>query len=138
MPELIGCADRKSWSQAGKFAAKVLGNVKLRSLEDVRDGTPVGTIRVYLTDPDYKNVKLPLTGLKSGSPNVVIYFANCRPWKTRRYLESWWARFVRGTRACFSSQSRGGFRSGRIGNGHTGETAISPPAGRDLFENVLA
>lgn len=76
MPEVIVCAEQRSWRQAGQFAAKALGDVELRSFEDVRHRRPVGTILVYLTDPNYQNVRSLLTGLKPGSPNVVIYYAS--------------------------------------------------------------
>src|SRR5262245_22301681 len=75
MARVVVCAARASWQQAGRFAEKVLGDVELRSFEDVVRRTPVQPILVYLTDSDYDRLRSLLAVLKPGSPDVVIYHA---------------------------------------------------------------
>src|SRR5262245_31650789 len=75
MARVVVCAARASWQQAGRFAEKVLGDVELRSFEDVVRRTPVEPILVYLTHSDYDRLRALLAVLKPGSPDVVIYHA---------------------------------------------------------------
>ena len=65
----------REWEQMEKPTNGYTTTAVLR-FEDLRRRTPVGTILVYLTDPNYTNVRLLLTGLKPGSPNVIIYYAS--------------------------------------------------------------
>jgi DNA-binding transcriptional regulator YiaG len=76
MASIVVCAERSSWQQAGRFAAKALGNAKLKTFEDLRRRTPVQPILVYLTNPDYHRLRALLRILKPASPDVVIYYAN--------------------------------------------------------------
>jgi DNA-binding transcriptional regulator YiaG len=76
MASVVVCADPSSWQQAGRFAAKILGDAELRSFEDLRRRAPVQPILVYLTHPDYDHVRALLEVLKATGPDVVIYYAN--------------------------------------------------------------
>lgn len=76
MANVVVCAEPGSWQQAGRFAAKVLGDAELRSFEDVGRRASVQPILVYLTHPDYDHVRALLRILKPASPDVVIYYAN--------------------------------------------------------------
>jgi transcriptional regulator with XRE-family HTH domain len=75
MASMVVCADRGSWQQAGRFAAKVLADAELRSFEDLGRRAPVQPILVYLTHPDYDHLRSLLRILKPASPDVVIYYA---------------------------------------------------------------
>src|SRR5262245_10094760 len=75
MARVVVCAARASWQQAGRFAEKALGDVELRTFEDVVRRTPVQPILVYLTNSDYDRLRSLLAILKPGSPDVVIYHA---------------------------------------------------------------
>ena len=74
MAGVLVCADPRSWQQAGRFAARVLGGAELRTFEELRRKRPVRPILVYLTHPDYDRLRALLKILKSSS-NVVIYYA---------------------------------------------------------------
>jgi DNA-binding transcriptional regulator YiaG len=76
MTGVVVCAERGSWQQAGRFAARVLGGAELRTFEDLRRQAPVQPILVYLTRPDYGRLRSLLGVLKPASPNVVIYYAS--------------------------------------------------------------
>jgi DNA-binding transcriptional regulator YiaG len=63
--------------QAGRFAAKLLGDAALRSFEELRREIPIQPVLVYLTHPDYDHLRSLLEFLKpNGGPDVVIYYAN--------------------------------------------------------------
>src|ERR1700739_3993167 len=76
MANVVVCAEPGSWQQAGRFAAKVLGDAELRSFEDVGRRSSVQPILVYLTHADYDHLRTLLRILKPASPDVVIYYAN--------------------------------------------------------------
>ena len=76
MGSVVVCADPGSWQQAGRFAARSLGNAELKTFEELRRQTPVQPILVYLTHPDYDHLRSFLQFLKPASPDVVIYYAN--------------------------------------------------------------
>lgn len=76
MARVVVCAAPRSWQRAGRFADKILGDVELRSLEDLRRRATVHPILVYLTHPDYDHLRSVLETLKPGSPDVVIYYAS--------------------------------------------------------------
>jgi DNA-binding transcriptional regulator YiaG len=76
MASVVVCAELGSWQQASRFAARVLGGAEITSFEDVRRRTPVQPILVYLTQPDYDDLRSLLRFLKPASPDVVIYYAN--------------------------------------------------------------
>ena len=75
MASIVVCAEPSCWQQAGRFAAKALGDVELRSFEDLRRRAPVQPILVYLTNPNYRRLRSLLRILKPASPDVVIYYA---------------------------------------------------------------
>ena len=75
MASIVVCAEPGNWQQAGRFAARVLGDAEPRSFEDLRRRTPVQPILVYLTHPDYHRLRSLLRILKPASPDVVIYYA---------------------------------------------------------------
>lgn len=75
MAGVVVCADRGNWQRAGRFAAKALGDVELRTFEELRRRKPVQAILVYLTEPDYDHLCALLRALKPASPRVVIYYA---------------------------------------------------------------
>jgi len=75
MASVVVCAEPGSWPQASRFAAKALGDVELRSFEDLHRRMPVQPIIVYLTHPDYDHLRSLLEILKPASPDVVIYYA---------------------------------------------------------------
>src|SRR5271169_768942 len=76
MASVVVCAEPRSWLQAGRFAAKTLGDAELKSFEDLRRRTPVRPILIYLTHPDYDHLRSFLQFLKPASPDVVIYYAS--------------------------------------------------------------
>jgi DNA-binding transcriptional regulator YiaG len=76
MAGVVVCAEPRSWQQAGRFAAKTLGDAELKSFEDLRWRTPVLPILIYLTHPDYDHLRSFLQFLKPASPDVVIYYAS--------------------------------------------------------------
>jgi len=76
MAGVVVCAEPGSWQQAGRFAAKALGDAELKSFEDLRRRAPVQPILVYLTNPDYSRLRSLLRILKPASPDVVIYYAS--------------------------------------------------------------
>lgn len=76
MASVVVCAERGSWQQAGRFAARALGNAELKTFEDLRRQAPVQPILVYLTHLDYDHLRSFLQFLKPASPDVVIYYAN--------------------------------------------------------------
>jgi len=76
MGSIVVCAEAGSWQQAGRFAARSLGNAELKTFEELRRQTPVQPILVYLTHPDYDHLRSFLQFLKPASPDVVIYYAN--------------------------------------------------------------
>ena len=76
MGSVVVCAEASSWQQAGRFAARALGNAELKTFEELRRQTPVQPILVYLTHPDYDHLRSFLQFLKPASPDVVIYYAN--------------------------------------------------------------
>lgn len=76
MASVVVCAEPGSWRQAGRFAARALGNAELKTFEDLRRQTPLQPILVYLTQPDYDHLRSFLQFLKPASPDVVIYYAN--------------------------------------------------------------
>jgi len=76
MAGVVVCAEPNSWRQAGRFAARALGDAELRSFEDLHRRAPVRPILVYLTHPDYDHVRSLLEVLKRAKLDVVIYYAN--------------------------------------------------------------
>jgi len=76
MAGIVVCAEPSSWQQAGRFAAKTLGDAELRTFADLRRRTPVQPVLVYLTHPDYDHLRSLLRILKPAKPDVVIYYAN--------------------------------------------------------------
>src|SRR5580704_15784656 len=76
MGSVLVCAEANSWQQAGRFAARSLGNAELKTFEELRRQMPVQPILVYLTHPDYDHLRSFLQFLKPASPDVVIYYAN--------------------------------------------------------------
>jgi DNA-binding transcriptional regulator YiaG len=77
MAGVVVCAELGSLQQAGRFAARLLGDAALRSFEDLRREVPVQPVLVYLTHPDYDHLRSFLEFLKPrGGPDVVIYYAN--------------------------------------------------------------
>jgi len=76
MESVVVCADPGSWQQAGRFAARSLGNAELKTFDELRRQTPMQPILVYLTHPDYDHLRSFLQFLKPASPDVVIYYAN--------------------------------------------------------------
>src|SRR6266542_5191401 len=76
MASIVVCAAPSSWQEAGRFAAKALGDAELRSFEQLGRRAPVQPVLVYLTHPDYDPLRSLLRILKPASPDVVIYYAN--------------------------------------------------------------
>jgi len=76
MGSVVVCAEAGSWQQAGRFAARTLGNAELKTFEELRRRMPVQPVLVYLTRPDYDHLRSFLQFLKPASPDVVIYYAN--------------------------------------------------------------
>src|SRR3984893_16475951 len=76
MASIVVCAEPGSWQQASRFAKKVLGEVELKSFEDLRRRAPVQPLLVFLTHTDYHRLRSLLRTLKPASPDVVIYYAN--------------------------------------------------------------
>jgi DNA-binding transcriptional regulator YiaG len=76
MASIVVCAEPGNWQQAGRFAAKVLGDAELKSFEDLRRRVPLQPILVFLTHTDYHRLRSLLQTLKPASPDVVIYYAN--------------------------------------------------------------
>jgi hypothetical protein len=74
MASIVVCTEPGSWQRAGRFAARVLGDAELRSLDDLRRHAPLEPILVYLTNPDYHSLRSLLRMLKPASPDVVIYY----------------------------------------------------------------
>jgi transcriptional regulator with XRE-family HTH domain len=75
MASIVVCAEPSGWQQAGRFAAKILGDADLRTFEELRRLKPVQPVLVYLTHPDYDHLRSLLRILKPASPDVVIYYA---------------------------------------------------------------
>jgi DNA-binding transcriptional regulator YiaG len=80
MASVVVCAEPSSWQQAGRFAARVLGDAEMRSFDDLRRRAPVQPVLVYLTHPDsdheWRSVRSLLEVLKPAGTDVVIYYAN--------------------------------------------------------------
>jgi DNA-binding transcriptional regulator YiaG len=77
MANVVVCAEPSSLPQAGRFAARLLGGAELKSFEELQHEIPIQPVLVYLTHPDYDDLRSFLEFLKpKGGPDVVIYYAN--------------------------------------------------------------
>jgi DNA-binding transcriptional regulator YiaG len=76
MASVVVCAEPGSRQQAGRFAARALGDAEIKSFAELRRKAPVQPILVYMTHPDYNHLRSFLQFLKPASPDVVIYYAN--------------------------------------------------------------
>ena len=76
MASVVVCAESNNLPQAGRFADKALGGAEVRSLEDLRRKAPIAPVLIYLTHPDYGQLRSFLQLVKLARLDVVVYYAN--------------------------------------------------------------